>query len=176
LRTVRRGGTYQRVADPRWEDPLEGHHAGRYGGRWNPPESFDVVYLCRGEAVARANVARLLAAHPYGPEDLAPEAAPVLVAVTVREGRFLNAVTPAGLAAAGLPRSYPRDSRGRIIPWTRCHRIGVAAREAGLRGVAARSAAPGAPRDGEELAHFGRRGLRRGRATPFEQWFWGDGA
>ena len=173
MRTVRRGGAYQRVADPRWEDPLEGHHAGRYGGRWNPPESFDVVYLCRGEAVARANVARLLAAHPYGPEDLAPKAAPVLVSVTVREGRFLNAVTDAGLAAVGLPRSYPRDSRGRIIPWTRCHPIGTDAHEAGLRGVAARSAAPGAPRAGEELAHFGRRGLRRGRITPFEQWFWG---
>jgi hypothetical protein len=49
----------------------------------------------------------------------------------------------------------------------------MAAHEAGLRGVAARSAAPGAPRGGEELAHFGRRGLRRGRVTQFEEWFWG---
>jgi hypothetical protein len=172
LRTVRRAGPYLRVADPRWKDPLEGHHAARYGGRWNPPESFPVIYLCRDEAVARANLRRLLAPHPYGPEDLRPEAAPVLVGVTVREGRFLNVVTDAGCAAAGLPKTYPKDSRGRVVPRTRCHPLGTAAHETGLRGVAARSAAPGAPKGGEELAHFGRRGLRRGATRTFEQWFW----
>lgn len=172
MRTVKRGGAYLRVADPSWRDPLEGHHAARYGGCWNPPESFPVIYLCCGEEVARANLRRLLAPHPYGPEDLQPEAAPVLVAVTVREGRFLNAVTDAGCAAAGLPRTYPVDSCGRVVPRTRCHPIGAAAHETGLRGVAARSAAPKAPRGGEELAHFGRRWLRRGATRPFEDWFW----
>ena len=176
MRSIRRGGRYLRVADPRWRDPLEGEHAARRGGRWNPPESFDVIYLCGDVAVARANLWRLLAPHPYGPEDLLPEAGPVLVAVSVREGRYANVVTDAGCAAAGLPRTYPKDSRGRTIPHSRCHPIGVAAHEAGMAGVAARSAAPGAPAGGEELAHFGRRGLRRGRSRPFEEWFWPEAA
>ena len=172
MRTIKRGGRYLRVADPSWSDPLEGSHAAWKGGRWNPPESFPVIYLCGDEDVARANLHRLLAPHPYGPEDLRPGASPVLVDVSVREGRFLNVVTDAGCAAAGLPRSFPKDSRGRVIPHERCHPIGEAAHDAGLRGVAARSAAPGAPTGGEELAHFGRRGLRRGRSVPFEDWFW----
>jgi hypothetical protein len=180
VRTIARGGAYLRVADPRWRDPLEGHHAARYGGRWNPPESFDVVYLCRTAEVARANVHRLLAGQPYGPEDLLPAAAPVLVEVAVREERYLNVVTDAGCAAVGLPRTYPRDGRGRILPRSRCQPIGLEAHERGLPGVAARSAAPTAPEGGEELAYFmrpgarsiGRRGLRRRSVTRFETWFW----
>ncbi len=173
MRTVRRGGTYYRVADPHWEDPLDGRPAALRGGRWNPPESFPVVYLCRTVAVARANVARLLRGHPYGPEDLRPEAGPVLVTAAAREDRYLNVVTDAGCAAVGLPRTYPRDGRGRTISHRRCQPIGLEAHERGLPGIAARSAAPTAPAGGEELAFFGRRGLRRRGLASFERWFWG---
>lgn len=172
MRTIRRGGAYLRVSDPRWENPLDGRHAGERGARWNPPESFPVVYVCRSVAVARANVYRLLAGQPYGPEDLRPETAPVLVRARVPEDRYLNAVTDAGCEAAGLPRTYPRDGRGRIIPHRRCQEIGLAAWEHGLPGVACRSAAPTAPPRGEELAYFGRRRLRRGAVRAFEDWFW----
>jgi RES domain-containing protein len=72
MRTVRRGGPYLRVADPAWADPLDGRFAADRGGRWNPPESFPVVYLCGSIEVARANVYRRLAGQPYGPEDLLP--------------------------------------------------------------------------------------------------------
>jgi hypothetical protein len=176
VRTIRRGGPYLRVADPGWEDPLDGRHAALRGGRWNPPESFPVVYLCRGIGVARANVYRLLARHPYGPEDLRPEAGPLLVATTVPEDRYLNVVTDAGCAAVGLPRTYPRDSRGRIVPHRRCRPIGERARERGLPGIAARSAVRNAPAGGEELAYFGRRRLRRGSVRTFDQWFWEEPA
>jgi hypothetical protein len=169
VRTVKRGGRYLRVADPAWNDPLDGTYAGIVGGRWNPPDSFPVLYLCAEVAVARANVFRLLEGLPYGPEDLRPETAPVLVSATVPEGRFLNAVTDAGLGDLGLPRTYPRDGRGRPVPWSRCQPHGSAAHEAGLPGIAARSA--GAAK-GEELAYFGRRRLRRGAVRPFEDWFW----
>ena len=185
MRTIRRGGPYLRVADPDWQDPLDGRHAAQRGGRWNPPESFPVVYLCRTVAVARANVFRLLEGQPYGPEDLQPESAPVLVRTTVPEDRYLNVVTDAGCRDAGLPTTYPYDSRRRIVPQRRCQPIGLRAWEAGLPGVAARSAAPldarallrrsrGATRLvlDEELAYFGRRRLRRGAVRPFERWFW----
>jgi hypothetical protein len=168
MRTIRRGGPYVRVADPDWDDPLSGRYAAERGGRWNPPESFAVVYLCRTVAVARANVYRRLERQPYGPEDLRPEAGPVLVRATVADDRYLNAVTDAGCRDAGLPETYPRDGRGRIVPHSRCQPIGLEAKEAGLPGVAARSAVS----EGEELAYFGNRRLRRGSIRQFDDWFW----
>ena len=168
MRTIRRGGPYVRVADPDWDDPLDGRYAGERGGRWNPPESFPVVYLCRSVPVARANVYRKLEGQPYGPEDLRPGTGPVLVRTAVPEDRYLNVVTDAGCRDVGLPRTYPLDSRRRTVPWQRCQPIGQRAWEAGLPGVAARSAT-GA---GEELAYIGRRKLRRGAVRMFEQWFW----
>jgi hypothetical protein len=181
VRTIRRGGPYLRVADPAWEDPLDGRHAANRGGRWNPPESFRVVYLCAAVDVARANVYRKLAGQPYGPEDLRPGAGPVLVRTRVPEDRYLNAVTDAGLRDLGLPKTYPLDSRRRPVPWRRCQPIGLRAWEAGLPGVAARSAAAvdararvSATSPMEELAYFGQRKLRRGAVRPFDEWFWTD--
>jgi RES domain len=169
LRTIGRGGPYFRVADPDWDDPLDGRHAAQRGGRWNPPESFPVVYLCRSIEVARANVYRRLRSQPYGPEDLRPEAGPVLVRTRVPENRYLNAITDAGLRDLGLPHTYPLDSRRRVVPHRRCQPIGLRAWETGLPGIAARSAAA---REGEELAYFGRRKLRRGAVRRFDNWFW----
>jgi hypothetical protein len=156
------------VADPAWSDPLDGRFAAERGGRWNPPESFSVVYLCRSLEVARANVLHKLEGQPYGPEDL--HTGPVLVRTNVPEDRYLNAVTDAGLRDLGLPRTYPLDSRRRLVPWARCQPIGLQAWEAGLPGVAARPARA----NGEELAYFGRRKLRRGAVRDFEDWFWGE--
>jgi hypothetical protein len=171
LRTIRRGGPYLRVADADWDDPLDGRYAAERGGRWNPPESFPVVYLCRSIEVARANVYRRLRGQPYGPEDLRPGAGPILVRTRVPEDRYLNAITEAGLRDLGLPKTYPLDSRRRIVPHGRCQPIGMRAWESGLLGVAAR---PAAAAVGEELAYFGRRKLRRGAVLRFEDWFWTD--
>jgi len=158
------------VADPRWDDPLDGRFAAERGGRWNPPESFPAVYLCRSIPVARANVYRKLQGQPFGPEDLRPGAGPLLVRTSVPEDRYLNVLTDAGCRDAGLPQTYPLDSRRRVVPWRRCQPVGLLAWEAGIPGVAARSAAG----PGEELAYFGRRKLRRGAIRSFEDWFWGD--
>jgi hypothetical protein len=166
VRTIRRGGPYLRVADPDWEDPLDGRYAAARGGRWNPPESFPVVYLTSSDAVARAYVFQKLEGHPYGPEDLLT--GPILVRTNVPEDRYLNAVTRAGLRDLGLPRTYPLDSRRRLVRWRRCQPIGLRAWKAGLPGVAARSARA----TGEELAYFGRRKLRRGAVRSFDEWFW----
>jgi RES domain len=170
VRTIRRGGPYLRVADPGWDDPLDGRFAAERGGRWNPPESFPVVYLCHSMEVARANVYRKLEGQPFGPEDLRPENGPVLVRTRVPEARYLNAVTDAGLRDLRLPSTYPLDSRRRPVPWRRCQPIGLRAWESGLPGISARSAASA----GEELAYFGPRKLRRGAVRRFEDWFWAE--
>jgi hypothetical protein len=166
VRTIRRGGPYLRVADPDWDDPLDGRYAAERGGRWNPPESFPVVYLTSSVAVARAYVFHKLAGQPYGPEDL--RTGPLLVRARVPEDRYVNAVTEAGLRDLGLPKTYPLDGRRRLVPWRRCQPIGLRAWEDGLPGVAARSARA----DGEELAYFGMRKLRRGAVKTFADWFW----
>jgi hypothetical protein len=174
VRTIARGGDYLRVADPDWYDPLDGGFAALRGGRWNPAGSFPVVYLCRSLAVARANVARRLAGQPFGPEDLDPSSGPVLVTARVGEGRFADVVTDRGCRAVGLPSTYPLDSRGRVVGWERCQPIGLAAFDAGLPGLACRSAATARAVGAEELAWFqrGRRRLRRIRMRRFDDWFW----
>ena len=58
--------------------------------------------------------------------------------------------------AVGLPATYPLDEHGSPVPHEVCQPVGRAARDAGLPGMACRSAAPAAPPGGEELARFGR--------------------
>lgn len=172
LLTIRRGGRYLRVADPDWEDPLSGEYAKARGGRWNAPGSFPVVYLNRDERVARANVLHRFAGLPYGPEDLDPSTAPVLVGAEVPRGRYVDVVTNEGCRAAGLPESYPRDAQGETVAHETCRLIGSAAWVAGSPGIACRSAAPAAPEDGEELAWFDRgAGLTAADVRPFDDWF-----
>lgn len=172
LRTIRRGGEYHRVADPAWEDPLDGRYAQRAGGRWNPPGSFPVVYLNADVATARANVALRFRGRPFSPEDLDPAAAPVLVSTRVAEDRFVDVVTPEGCAAAGLPRTYP-DENGALVPHARCQPVGRRAWDEGHPGIACRSAARAAGDRAEELAWFERdTRLTPGAVRPFDDWFW----
>src|SRR5918994_949577 len=68
-RTIRRGGSYNRLAEPSWADLLDTSHSLQYGGRWNPPGSFGVLYLNRDLRMARLQVQHKLIGHPYGVED-----------------------------------------------------------------------------------------------------------
>jgi hypothetical protein len=173
LPTIERTGRYLRVADPSWRNPLDAAHSRERGGRWNPPMTFGVVYLNKTVRAARANVARLFAGLPYGPEDLASKAAPVLVGTDVPKARYLNVITDVGCTKLGLPATYPVDGRGRLIGHERCRPLGQQAWEAGLPGVACRSAAPGTTRADEELAWFQRdRRLTSAARLAFDTWFW----
>ena len=169
---VTRGGVYVRVADPDWDDPLSGEFAKARGGRWNAPGSFPVLYLNGDERVARANVLQRFAGLPYGPEDLEPSAAPVLVSALVPEDDFVDVVSEAGCVAVGLPATYPADDDGAPVSHEACRPVGRAAWDAGLPGIACRSAAPAAPPGGEELARFGRgEALTPLQVRRFLDWF-----
>ena len=169
------GHRWLRLADPAWADPLDPSYAAEAGGRWNPPGSHPTLYLNEDVVTARINLQLFLAGKPYGPEDLLPEAAPVLIGVRLpRRQQAADVHTPAGVAAVGLPRGYPTDADGRLVGHDRCQPIGVQAKAAGLRGVHCRSArAPyGA---GRELAWFPATARSRAHpdgAVPFEDWFW----
>jgi hypothetical protein len=169
FRHLERGGRYVRVVDPGWVRPLDGRHAAQWGGRWNPPGSFAVVYLCRETSVARAIVLRRFAGLPYSPLDLRPDRRPALVETEVSSDRFVDVLTDAGCRAASLPDSYPRGPEGEEIGWDRCQPVGRTAWDQDEPGIACRSAA--AP--GEELAWFqrGRARLRVRRRRRFDDWF-----
>lgn len=174
MRHVERGGRYLRIVDRRWRDPLSGKFARASGGRWNPPASFEVVYLNRDFDVARAQVRHQLEPRGIVPEDLEPEQGPDLVQTDLPAGAFVDAITDPGLASLGLPATYPLDANGKPVPHGRCQPIGQRAWDNGEAGIACRSLAT-APDAGEELAYFSRgRKLPLKQREPFSRWYWRD--
>ena len=169
------GWTWWRIADRGWRNPLDLSFAPERGGRWNPPDSFPTLYFNEDKVTARLNLRAFIAGWPYEPEDLRAENGPLLVGATIpRQQRVCDAHSPAGLAAAGLPKTYPMDDAGRPVSRERCRPIGGAARAAGLRGVRTRSAQS---RDGagRELAWFPatmRSRARRVATLSFDAWYW----
>ena len=115
---------------------------------------------------------------PYGPEQLDPSAAPILVATTVDENDLVDFVSDDGCVEAGLPASYPFDGAGAIVGWDLCQQIGQTCWTVGELGIACRSAATierGGQEvsPGKELAWLEREQLREdGRQTFDEWWYW----
>ena len=174
--TVPDAHVWWRIADPAWADPLDPAFAQRHGGRWNPPDSFPTLYLNEDVVTARMNLRAFIAKWPYEPEDLRDDTGPILVACHLpRRQVVYDAHSPTGLHSAGLPSTYPLDSDGAPVPHTCCQPIGTKVREAGLRGVRARSArSPDGA--GRELAWFpatARSVARRVQTLRFLAWFWG---
>lgn len=166
------GHRWWRIASADWQDPLDPHFARHSGGRWNPPESYPTLYLNEDLSTARGNLRLFIDGWPYEPEDLRDDNGPVLVgAILPRRQRVLDAHTESGLAAAGLPMTYPFDAFRNLVPHESCQPIGVAAHAAGMRGVHCRSARS----TGRELAWFPATARSRAREVArleFGTWFW----
>jgi RES domain len=168
------GHAWLRIANPAWADPLDPGFARARGQRWNPPGSFPALYLNEDMVTARLNLRAFIAGWPYEPEDLRDDTGPLLVsALLPRSQRVADVHTRAGVAAVGLPASYPLDDRGRLVGHEICQPIGADVHGRGLRGVRCRSAqAPDGA--GRELAWFP---ASRSRAQPtavvrFEAWYY----
>ena len=165
--------TWWRIADPSWLQPLDPRHAQRHGGRWNPPNSFPVLYLNEDKRTARHNLATFVAKQPYTIDELRDEMRPALVGCHLpRNQEVCDVYSPAGLRAVGLPVTYPWDN-GQLIPHVRCQPIGNQVKAASLRGVLARSAQ--SPNGlGRELAWFPatiRSLARQVQALAFAVWY-----
>jgi hypothetical protein len=173
FRHLTRGGIYHRVAEPDWDEPLDARPGVTSGGRWNRPGSFPVLYLNQTVRLARLFVAHKLAGLPYGPEDLDPDSAPVLVDVDVATDSYVDIVSDQGCTTAGLPTSYPLDHGGSVIPHQRCWPIGEEAQRRGEPGIACRSAIRGASLSDEELAWFQKDDvLQAAKLSDFAEWFY----
>lgn len=176
-RSVDRGGSYNRLVEPSWSDPLDTSYSKAKGGRWNAPGGFGVLYLSSTDHMARAQVDHKLVGTPFDIDDLDPTEQHDLIEVDVSVGEFLECVSDAGLQAAGLPASYPVDGSGMTVSHAVCQPVGACAyAESSLCGVACRSVARRAAADDEELCVFDRdvASLVRetGRRT-FSDWYLG---
>ncbi|MCK5379565.1 MAG: RES family NAD+ phosphorylase [Acidobacteria bacterium] len=170
------GHTWLRIADTRWVDPLDPTFAATKGGRWNPPRSHPTLYLNEDRTTARLNLRLFIDGWPYEPEDLRYDTGPVLVHATLpRDQSVADVHSRGGVAAVGLPTTFPLDETGRLVSQAVCRPIGLEAKQFGLRGVRARSARTpdGA---GRELAWFPATRKSRARVCatePFAAWYWG---
>ncbi len=169
------GHVWFRVARADWDDPLDPSFAAERGGRWNPPQSHLTLYLNEDRATARCNIRTFIEGWPYEPEDLCEDTGPVLVLATLPfRQEVVDVHSLEGLAAVGLPSTYPLDEGAELIPHSVCQPIGVEVHRAGLRGVRARSArAPDGA--GRELAWFPasrRSRARQLRSESFSSWYW----
>ena len=166
-----------RIADPAWTGPLDPSFAEKQGGRWNPPDSFPVLYLNEGMMTARLNLRAFIAKWPYEPEDLRDDTGPILLGcVLPRRQVVCDAHSQVGVRALRLPDTYPFEAEGTLVPQVRCQSIGVRVKAARLRGVHARSAQSRDPSD-RELAWFPasvRSVARRVRTLAFAAWYRGS--
>lgn len=92
-----------------------------------------------------------------------------------RDQAVADAHSPQGIAALGLPRTYPVERNGRLVRHERCQAIGREIEDMNLRGVRARSAQA---RDGagRELAWFpatARSRAHQETLLDFQAWYWG---
>ena len=166
------GHHWLRVAARDWDDPLDPTYAQRLGGRWNPPDSWPTLYLNRTVEAARAQIIRLLRGTPFTPDDLTDDAFDLLSAV-LPPAQVADCLSDEGLAAAGLPSTYPLDGSGRIVDHGTCQHAGRLAHGSGLNGVEARSAVdPALGRESSELAWWGQGAQARqvGPRVPYGEW------
>ncbi|WP_420626856.1 RES family NAD+ phosphorylase [Candidatus Poriferisodalis sp.] len=152
MRTIGIGGRYFRVADEKWDDPVDASYAAvGNGSRWNPP-GLPCLYLNHDRNTAQANIRRKVGIHPFAIY-LDPDASPVIVDVDVPDGTAADAFTQEGIQALGLPATYPWDAAGTMVSHQQCQPVGQSVFDAELDGIDCRSAAEDGNR---ELAWFPR--------------------
>lgn len=114
-------------------NPLSGRGARIQGGRWNPPDSFPVLYLGLDRQTVTNEFLRLARRSRRDPEDFPPR---VLYRYDLDLTNVLDLRGPDALDAVGL---WPSKITGDDL--RPCQDVGDAARHAGREGILAPSAA-----------------------------------
>ncbi len=143
---------------PRY-DPMSGEGARLHGGRFNPPGSFPVLYICQSRPCAVAELKRLGERQAIGVEGLLPR---VLYRYEIELDRVLDLTSRDGRAQVGLSMDVLTGP-----DWTASQELGVAAHALGAKGVNS----PSATGVGNVLAVFVQHvGLGRLEPQLAEEW------
>jgi RES domain-containing protein len=134
------GPAYRHIEQTR--DPLSGAGARTAGGRWNPPESFSVLYLGLATAVVTAEFQRMANRQRREMTDFLPRR---LYTYDVRLAAVLEVTDAAMREELGLT-----DEALAADELSACQEVGSAAHYAGFEGVLA----PSATSQGTVLAVF----------------------
>lgn len=125
-------GDVLRSVSPGWS-PLSGDGARVNGGRWNPPNSFPVVYTALDAGTAAMEIRRTARRFGVPETSLLPR---YLVTIRVSLTQVLDLTDLRVLGAAGLTPAVLTDDDLRI-----CQAVGDAAHYIGFEGILAASAA-----------------------------------
>ncbi len=140
-------------------DPLSGEGARIHGGRFNPPGSFPVLYLCQSRPCAVAELRRLGERQSIGVEGLLPR---TLYRYEIALDRILDLTDDVVRAQVGLGPDILTNP-----DWSSCQELGSTLHALGAQGVTSASATG----VGEVLAVFIQRiGLGRLEAHLAEEW------
>lgn len=125
-------------------DPFE-----HYGG--NPPGSWPTLYVNEDMPTVREQVRHLFLGGGVEPDGLDDDA-PILFAAArlPRRQQVADVFSYAGVAAVGLPATYPLDTEGELVGLETTRQVDTQVHDVGLRGVWCRSAGL----VGRELAWF----------------------
>jgi len=130
--TIDVSGTFYRVVPHSTMEPTSTQFTYEWGGRWNAPFTFPVLYTSSSVQVARNFVD--WTSQYYG----LPLGTPDLLVFNF-SARVADFVTDQGLIHYGLPTSYPLEHLGPDSHWM-TQPFGQAVFDAGLPGLASRSA------------------------------------
>lgn len=131
LEPERFSGRVYRSTSPGY-DVLSGEGARAKGGRWNPPDSFPVLYTATDPSAAALEVYRTASRFGVRVVDLLPRH---LTTIRVRLERVANLSSPANLTYIGLSASALLDDDLRL-----CQALGDAVHYLGFEAVLAPSA------------------------------------
>lgn len=113
-------------------DPRSGEGARRFGGRFNPPNSFPVIYLCTTRPCVVAELTRQVQRQGLSIDGFLPRE---LYRLTASLTRVLDLTDPEVVAGLGLvAEDMLRDD------WSLTHEIGEAAYEHDFQAIRSRSA------------------------------------
>lgn len=113
-------------------DPRSGEGARRFGGRFNPPHSFPVIYLCTTRPCVVAELTRQVERQGLSIDGFLPRE---VYRLTASLQRVLDLTDPEVVAALGLVADdLLRDD------WSLTHEVGEAAHEHNFEAVPSRSA------------------------------------
>ena len=143
---------------PHWSvEPLSAAPSQQFGGRWNAPGTFPVLYTFMSRTLARTWVDGHLARGGVTLNEAQPEALPDLLVLVCNLNGIADLASDSGLQSVGLPPQYPKGFETEAAYPTTQH-VGMQLYQVNVPGVLARSATAmrwdGPVMNGSEIAIF----------------------